>query len=77
MTKFIIGVIGTNGRISYLRLNMWAAYKADATRYPTWEAAQEMAQHWLGGARNVREWCIEQVNDGVADKRMPASNDIY
>jgi len=25
----------------------------------------------------VREWCIEQVNDGVADKRMPASNDIY
>jgi hypothetical protein len=63
-TKFIIGVIRTDGKIAYLRQNMWAAYKADATRYPTWEAAQELAHHWLDGLPNVREWHVEQTVEG-------------
>jgi hypothetical protein len=61
MDYFTIGVVGIDGRIAYLRQNMWAAYKADATRYPSYEAAQEMARHWLDGQPDVQFWCVERV----------------
>ena len=61
MSQFIIGVVRVDGRVAYLRWDMWSACKADATRYPTAEAAQEMARHWLSGLPNLRRWHIEQV----------------
>lgn len=61
MDQFIIGVERVDGRIAYLRWDMWSAYKADATRYPSYDQAQEMARHWLGERSDVRFWCVERV----------------
>jgi hypothetical protein len=58
MTKYIIRVIGTDGRRAWLNRNIWAADQADATRYDSrWEAG-EMATHFLAGQAKVLTWVV-------------------